>query len=52
MELHNNIIITEAPHIEISSTFIRKAIREGKNIRHFLPPLTWEYIEEMNFYKK
>ncbi len=49
---HKNIEITEAPLMEISATFIREAIREGKDVRHFLPPKTWQYIEEMNFYKK
>jgi nicotinate-nucleotide adenylyltransferase len=49
---HPNITLTDAPLMEISSTFIRKAIQKGKNVRHFLPEKTWEYIEEMNFYKK
>jgi nicotinate-nucleotide adenylyltransferase len=44
--------IAKAPHMEISSTFIRKAIREGNDVRHFLPQKTWEYLDEMNFYKK
>ncbi|HKJ78640.1 MAG TPA: nicotinate (nicotinamide) nucleotide adenylyltransferase [Prolixibacteraceae bacterium] len=48
---HKNIIFTEAPQMEISSTFIRKAIKEGKDIRHFLPNKTWEYIDEMGFYR-
>ncbi|VAW25058.1 Nicotinate-nucleotide adenylyltransferase [hydrothermal vent metagenome] len=51
-KLPPGITITDAPIIDISSTFIRKAIRQGKNIRHFLPPKTYEYIEEMNFYRK
>lgn len=50
--VHPNIEITEAPLMEISSTFIREAIRQGKDVRHFLPPKTWEYVEEMNFYRK
>jgi nicotinate-nucleotide adenylyltransferase len=49
---HPNIKITEAPLMEISSTFIREAIRQGKDVRHFLPPKTWDYLEEMNFYRK
>ncbi len=49
---HPNITITDAPLMEISSTFIRNAIRNGKDVRHFLPPKIWEYIDEMNFYKK
>lgn len=49
--LHSNIKIVDAPHIEIASTSIRKAIKEGKDMRHFLQKKVWEYIEEMNFYK-
>jgi nicotinate-nucleotide adenylyltransferase len=39
------------PLMEISSSFIRQAIREGKNVRHFMPPKAWKYLDEMNFYK-
>ena len=53
VEIHKNITIVEgAPLMEISSSFIRKAIHEGKDIRHFLPLKSYEYLEEMNFYKK
>ena len=46
-----NITIVEAPLMQISATFIRQAIAEGKNIDHFVPKKTWKYIQEMNFYK-
>jgi len=53
IQVHKNISIAEnAPLMEISSSFIRKAIKSGKDVRHFLPPKTREYLEEMNFYKK
>jgi nicotinate-nucleotide adenylyltransferase len=42
----------EAPIIELSATFIRNAIKDGKNIRPMLPENVWKYIDEMNFYKK
>lgn len=49
---HKNIIVAEeAPMMEISSSFIRTSIKQGKDIRHFLPPRTWEYICKMNFYR-
>ena len=53
VEVHKNIVIAEdAPLMEISASFIRKAIGNGKDVRHFIPPKAREYLEEMNFYKK
>lgn len=46
-----DITLVEAPLMEISGTFIRESISQGKDIRHFLPPGVWKYIDEMNFYK-
>lgn len=50
---HKNItVVTEAPLMEISSSFIRKSIKAGKDIRHFMPQKSWEYLDEMNFYRR
>lgn len=46
-----NLEVVDAPHIEISSSFIRKSIAESKDVRHFMPPGSWKYLEEMNFYR-
>ena len=52
MQPHKNITVAEnAPLMEISSSFIRNAVKEGKDIRHFLPQKTWEYMDEMGFYR-
>ncbi|MCL6296324.1 nicotinate (nicotinamide) nucleotide adenylyltransferase [Jejuia spongiicola] len=48
---HKKIHHVEAPIMELSSTFIRKAIKAGKNIQPMLPQHVWEYLDEMNFYK-
>ena len=48
---HPKIHKVAAPIMEISSTMIRNAINEGKNIRPLLPPEVFAYIDEMNFYK-
>ena len=48
---HPNVHITEAPQMEISSSFIRKSIKDGKNVRAFVPAGANEYLNEMNFYK-
>jgi len=53
-ELLRNIengMIVNAPLIEISSTFIRQAIAERKDIRYFLPEKVWQFLSEMNFYR-
>jgi nicotinate-nucleotide adenylyltransferase len=41
----------DAPIIELSSTFIRKSIKDSKNIEPMLPKKVWEYMDRMNFYK-
>ena len=52
VQVEKNITIAkDAPLMEISSSFIRKAIKEGKDVRHFLAQKCWEYLEEMNFYR-
>ena len=48
---HKSVQIIDAPEIEISSTFIRKAVAEGKDIRHFMPERSYKYMIDMNFYK-
>lgn len=48
---HAKIVKVAAPIMELSSTFIRKGIKDGKNIRPMLPQNVWEYLDEMNFYK-
>jgi len=48
---HRKVHSVKAPIIELSSTFIRNSIKEGKNVRPMLPESVWQYIDEMNFYK-
>jgi guanylate kinase/nicotinate (nicotinamide) nucleotide adenylyltransferase len=49
---HKSIAITEgAPLMEISSSFIRKAIKKGMDMRHFLPGKVWERIVKRGFYR-
>ena len=49
---HENIhIVKGVPQMEISASFIRKSIKEGKNISYLMPEKAWKYTDEMNFYK-
>ena len=49
---HPKIHKIAAPVVEISSTMIRNGIKTAKNIQPLLPKEVWEYIDEMNFYRK
>ena len=49
---HPKIHKIAAPIVQISSTMIRKAIKDKKNVAPLLTQEVWEYIDEMNFYKK
>lgn len=49
---HPSVKVFDAPRIEISSSFIRQAIREQRNMSYYLPPKVFSYIMEMHFYGK
>ena len=49
---HPSVKLTEAPLMEISSTFLREAIKNKKDLRYFFPAGVWEYIQAMLFYRK
>jgi nicotinate-nucleotide adenylyltransferase len=49
---HPNVILCkDAPVMKVSSSFIRKAIKENKDVRYLLTEPVHRYIEEMNFYR-
>jgi nicotinate-nucleotide adenylyltransferase len=49
---HPKIHKVAAPIVEISSTMIRKGIKDKKNIKPLLTQEVFNYIDEMNFYRK
>ena len=36
--------LVNTPLLEVSSTFIRKSLKQGKDVRYFLHPKVWEKI--------
>jgi nicotinate-nucleotide adenylyltransferase len=49
---HKNVIICDdAPIMKVSSSFIRDAIKNRKDVRYLLTEPVYKYIDEMNFYK-
>ena len=49
---HPKIHTVAAPIVQISSTMIRNGIKDKKNIQPLLSNEVWEYVDEMNFYRK
>ena len=43
--LPQNVRLVETPLLEISSTFIRQALSEGKEVRYFLPEKVYNHIK-------
>lgn len=43
--------LVDAPVIDISSTWIRDALRQGRNISQFLPPGVYKYIIDNRLYE-
>jgi len=48
---HPSIIVTETPQMDISSTFVRKGIKDGKNVQYFVPDNVLDFIESKNMYR-
>ena len=48
---HNNIRFFQAPLMEISASFIRQSIKEGRTVKYLLPAPVYQYITEMHFYE-
>lgn len=45
-----NGAVVDAPLLDISSTFIRKAIKDGKDLHYFVPENVWLYIHRHGLY--
>ena len=52
LENNPNATVVNAPQMDISSSFIRQTIAEGKELPFFLHEKIYQYIKEMHFYEK
>jgi nicotinate-nucleotide adenylyltransferase len=52
VKLDGTVHLIKAPLMEISSSFIREAIKEKKEIPFFMPEAAYNYLKEMHFYEK
>lgn len=51
-EKNSKMRYVEAPLVEISASFVRSCIKEGKNVRPLVPLKVWEYLTSGGLYKK
>jgi nicotinate-nucleotide adenylyltransferase len=49
-QLPRGVTVVDAPTVEISSTFIRNAVAEGKDISYFVPAAVAEFISSTHLY--
>ena len=47
----DRVRVMEIPHLNISSTDIRKRIAEGRSVRYLIPPEVWRLIEQRGLYR-
>lgn len=48
---HPNVTMTDVPMMDISSSYIRRRIAEGKDVRYLLTEPVYKYLTEMHFYQ-
>ena len=49
---HPQVTMVEVPTMDISSSYIRHLICEGKDVRYLLTEPVYRYLTEMHFYEK
>lgn len=49
---HSNITLCDAPLLEISSSYIRKLIKNKKSIRYLVPDKVFDYLENNPIYER
>ena len=46
-----SVNVLPTPIVEVSSTFIRNCVREGRDVRHFMPERAFLYMKQNHFYE-
>jgi nicotinate-nucleotide adenylyltransferase len=48
---HSSVKLIEAPLLDISATFIRQSIKDGKSIQYLVPDKVFEYLSSSKMYR-
>jgi nicotinate-nucleotide adenylyltransferase len=49
---HQNIRLFDAPLMQISASYIRSCLKDGKSVQYLVPEPVYNYLESSNIYKK
>ncbi len=49
---HQNVEVCEAPMLDISASFIRNEIKNGRSIQYLVPETVFQYLNETPIYKR
>lgn len=52
LQNHPNVIISEAPLLDISSSYIRQLISEKKSVKYLVPDKVYEYLKDYPVYDR
>jgi nicotinate-nucleotide adenylyltransferase len=52
LQNHPNVVINEAPLLEISSSYIRELLREKKSVKYLVPDKVHEYLNDYPIYDR
>lgn len=52
LENHEHVHLIDAPLLNISSSYLRKCIKEGKSIRYLTPDKVFEYLQTSPIYEQ
>ncbi len=50
LEKHPSVTVTDTPLMELSATFIRQSVKDGKSIRYFVPDSVLTFIDSKGLY--
>ena len=49
---HPSVTVVDVPMMDISSSYIRSGIAEGRDVRYLLTEPVYQYLTEMHFYER
>ncbi|PRD53799.1 nicotinate (nicotinamide) nucleotide adenylyltransferase [Sphingobacterium gobiense] len=50
LKKHPSVVVTETPVMELSSTFVRNAVKAGKSLQFYVPDKVIDFIEKKGLY--